>query len=174
MSKMLGAVLLSAVVVGGGLAHTGMVVVDVQEADGPRVVVPVPLALARAGAGLVPDEGRRIEAPGFARLRPHAKRAVDALRGAPDGMLVEVRNGDEHVGVTKEGESLRIRIREGAETRADVVVPLRSAEAVVRAYDREGGHFRTSRLVAALDHAPDGELVEVVDGDERVEIRRLF
>lgn len=174
MGKVLGAMLLSAAVVGGGLLHTGMVVVDVHEADGAHVVVPVPLAVARAGSVFLPDEAERVHAPEFAEARRYADRIVDGLRGSGDGTLVEVRDGDEHVTVTKEGHSLLVRVREGTDKTVDVVVPLRSVEAVVEAYDEEGGYFRTSDLLAALSHAPDGELVDVADGGDRVEIRRLF
>ena len=174
MGKVLGAMLLSAAVVGGGVLHTGMVVVDVHEDDGAHVVVPVPLAVARAGSVFLPDEAERVHAPEFAEFRPHADRIIDALGDSGDGTLVKVRDGDERVTVTKEGRSLRVRVREGAGQRADVVVPLRSLEAVVQAYDSESGSFRTADLVAALSHAPDGELVDVADGGDRVEIRRLF
>lgn len=174
MGKLFGAALLSAAVVGGAAIDTGVVVIDIHAADGPHIVVPVPLVLARAGLAFAPDEARRIEAREFAPYLPYAERILDALREAPDGTLVEVVDGDDYVNVAKKGDAIHIRALEGRETAADVVVPLRSAEAVVRAYDVEGKYFRTSRLVAALRFAPRGDLVDVRDGDDRVRIRRLF
>lgn len=174
MGKVLGAALLSIALVGGAAAHGGIVVVDVQEADGPRIVVPAPLALVRAGLVFAPDEVKRIEAREFAAYLPHAERAVSELRSAPEGPLVRAADGDDLVTVTKEGTALRIRAREGDGAAVDVVVPLGSAEAAVRAYDTEGGYFRTSELVAALGATPSGDLIDVVDGDQRVRVRRVF
>lgn len=179
MGKVAGAALLSAVLVGGVVAHTGVLLVDVQGETGPRVWVPVPVVLARGGLLVGPEKARRIEAPGLERYLAHAGRVVDALRESPDGLLlVEVRDGDQHVTVRKEGDALRVRSLEGGRhgDRRDVeaLVPLRSVEAVVRAYDAEEGHFRTGKLVGALSAAPRGDLVRVHDGESRVRIRRLF
>lgn len=174
MGKLFGAALLSAVLVGGVAMHTGVVLVDVQDADGPRLVMPVPLLMARTGLVFAPDEVKRIQARDFAEYVPHAKRIVAELREAPDGTLVEVVDGDDHVTVAKEGDVLHVRALEGEETAADVYVPLASAEAAVRAYSVEGRYFRTSDLVAALGAAPRGDLIAVVDGEDRIRIRRLF
>lgn len=174
MAKLTAAALLSALLVGGAAVHDGVLVVDVREADGSRVVVPVPLAVAGAGLSLAPEGARRVEAPRFGDYLPHAERALGALRGAPDGRLVRIVDGDERVVVSKEGRTLRVRAREGERSTVDVVVPLRSAEAAIRAYDEETGAFRVSRLLAALEAAPRGPMVHVTDGRERIRIRRLF
>lgn len=174
MGKVAGAALLSAALVAGAVAHAGVVVIDVQEADGSRVVVPVPLAVARAGVALAPEEVKRLDAPGFAPYPGDVDRAAEALIGAPDGTLVRVLDGDQRVTVTKEGDLVHVRVIEGEETAADVLVPLRSVEAAVRAYDARERHFRTSGLLAALRTAPRGDLVDVLEGEERIRIRRLF
>lgn len=174
MSKLFGAAALSAVLVGGVVVHSGVMLVDVQEANGPRLVIPVPLAAAHAGLLFAPHEARRIPAPDVADYLPHADRAVEALREASDGLLLEVTDRGEHVTIVKEGDLLRVRVVERGDVTAEVTVPLRSIEAVVRAYDVERGTFRTSKLVQALGAAPHGEIVHVVDGGDRVRISRLF
>lgn len=172
--KLFGAAALSAVLVAGVMVHSGVMLVDVQEADGAHLVIPVPLAIARAGLAFAPNEAKYIHAPRVAEYLPHADRAVDALRDAPDGLLLEVEDGDAHVTIVKEGDVLRVRAIDGPGSSAEMTIPLRSAEAALRAYDRERGHFRTSKLVSALGAAPHGEIVNVVDGEDRVRIRRLF
>lgn len=174
MGKLFGAAALSAVLVGGVVVHSGVMLIDVQEADGPRLVIPVPLAAAHAGLVFAPREAKYIHAPDVAEYLPDADRAIAALREADDGLLLEVADRGEHVTIVKEGELLRIRVLEGDDGVAEVNVPLASVEAAVRAYDPERGVFRTSRLVSALGAAPHGEIVNVVDGEDRVRIRRLF
>lgn len=174
MGKLFGAALLSAVLVGGAAMHTGVVVVDVQEADGAHLVVPVPLMMARAGLAFAPDDLKRVKATEFAAYADDAERIVAELRRSPDGTLVEVIDEGDHVSVTKEGDLLHVRALEGDETAVHVIVPLASAEAAVRAYREDGGYFRTSELVAAVGAAPRGDLISVVDGGDRVRIRRLF
>lgn len=174
MKKLGTAVLLSAVLLVGFVAYHGVLLVDVQPADGPRIVAPVPLALARVGLVFVPDDVQRIEARPFRHYLPHVDRIVSQLRAAPDARLVEVvGGGGERVTVTKEGDALRLRALQGGDT-VQVLVPFASAEAVVRAYDADAGHFRTSGLVAALRSAPRTELVRVAEGRQRVRIRRIF
>lgn len=174
MGKLAGAALLSALLVGAVVVHHGVLTVDVDAADGSGVWVPVPVVLARGGLFFAPDEARRIEAPRAAKYLPYAGRVLEALRGAADGVLVEVIDGDRLVTVTREGDLLRVRVVEGDRSDVEVIVPLESGEDVVRAYDAEGRYFETSALVGALSAAPRGELVRVDDGESRVRIRRLF
>lgn len=169
---LLGGVLLSAALVAGAAAHTGVMVIDVDQVDGPRIVAPVPLGLVQLGLALAPEEAQRIEASGLECHLPDLRRTVRALRDAPDGSLVEVAEDQPGVTVTKEGDALRLAARDEAAVFA--TVPLAWLEAAVAAYDEEGGYFRTSRLVAALDAGPRGDLLRVVDGEDRVRVRRLF
>lgn len=174
MGKLAGAALLSSLLVGGVVVHQGVLTVDVDAADGSGVWVPVPVVLARGGLFFAPEEARRIEAPRAAEYLPYAGRVVEALRTAPDGVLVEVIDRDQLVRVSKEGDLLRVRAVEGDRSDIEVLVPLASGEDVVRAYDAEGRYFDTSALVGALSAAPRGELVRVDDGGSRVRIRRVF
>lgn len=174
MGKVAGALLLSAALVVGYVVDSGVWLVDVQEEDGPRLVVPVPVAAARTGLFFLPDDLVRLPAPDFAEHLPSVERAVEALRDAPDGVLLEVIDGDQYLRVTLEGAALRVRVIDGEATDVELLVPLESAEAFVRAYDAEAGSFRTSALIGALRKAPRGELARVSDGGDRIRIRRLF
>lgn len=99
------------------------------------------------------------------------RRTIDELRDAPDGSLVEVEDHD-HVVVTKEGEALRVAA--GGDVAVLATVPLAWLDAVVAAYDEEGGFFRTAQLVAALGAGPRGDLLRVAGGEDRIRVRRLF
>lgn len=174
MKKFFGAAALSAVLVAGWIAWSGVMVVDVREADGDRIVVPVPLAFVRPALAFAPDDVKRLEVRDAARYMPYARRVVDALKDAPDGLLVEVVDGEEHVRIWKEGDALRVRVTQGDETDVAAVLPLGSAEKVLRAYDAGGSYFRTAGLLSALRAAPRGELVNVTEGGDRIRIRRVF
>lgn len=169
--KLAAVAIVPALLLGGAVANTSVLVVDVQTPDSPNLVIPVPLPLARAGLAFAPDEARRVEVPELAVHLPAAKRAVASLREAPDGVLVEFHDRDEHVRITKEDDLLRVHVIDGPRTEVDVSFPLAAAEEALRAYDIEGRSFDTSDLVAALGTAPGGELVHVLDGDDEVSIR---
>ena len=47
----------------GVCLSSSCVVVDVRPADGPRIIVPVPLVFARAALAFAPDEATYIEIP---------------------------------------------------------------------------------------------------------------
>lgn len=174
MKKVFGAAALSAVLVAAWIAWSGVMVVDVHEADGGRIVVPVPLAFARPALAFAPDEAKRIEVREVEPYLPYARKIVDELRDAPDGLLLELVDGDEHVRIWKEGQTLRVRVVEGEERAVAATIPLASAEKALRAYDAGGHYFRTSGLLSALSAAPRGELVSVTDGGDRIRIRRVF
>ena len=76
------------VTLGAVVAGTGVMVVDVKDSDGTRIVVPVPFDLARQALRQARD-GRI--APGD---------VVAALRHARLTRLVEVHDGGEHVTIT--------------------------------------------------------------------------
>ncbi len=171
--KLAAIAVLPALLLGGAAVNTSVLMVDVDTADGPHIVLPVPLPLARAGLAFAPDEARRVEVPELAEHLPHARRVVETLRDAPDAVIVDVEDGEEHVSVVKEGDVLRVRVVDGERTTADVRLPLGSADAVLRAYDVETRSFETSELVAALGAAPGGDLVRVLDGADEVSVRIL-
>lgn len=163
--------LLPALLIGGAVVNTSVLMVAVDAAEAPNLVLPVPLPLARAGLAFAPDDARRLEVPELAEHLPHVWRIVGALRDSPDGVLAEIEDRRDHVRVSKEDGYLRVRAREGERSTADVRLPLGSADAALRAYDVETRSFETSELVAALGTAPGGELVRVLDGEDEVTVR---
>lgn len=169
--KLAAVAVVPALLLGGAVVNTSVLVVDVQTPDGPHLVLPVPMPLARAGLTFAPDAAKRVEVPELAEHLPEAKKAVAALRQAPDGVFVEVHDGDEHVRISGEDDILRVHVVDGSRTTVDVRFPLAAAEAALDAYDVEHGSFDTSDLVAALGSAPGGDLVHVLDGEDEVSIR---
>lgn len=171
MNKLAVAVLVPALLVGGVAASTSVVLVDVDAADAPHMVVPVPVPVARAALAFAPDEAQWVDAPELAEHLPTVEKAVAALGEAPDGVLVEVEDGEDRVLISKEGDLLRVRAGDGPGTKVDVNVPIASASAALQAYDRGRRSFRVGGLLAALGTVPGGELVHVLDGRDEVEIR---
>lgn len=157
--------------VGGVVMNSSIMLVDVTD-DDTRIVVPVPLSLAQIAVAFAPSEAKYVQVPDeVRRIWPYVDRFVEEIRDIPDVMLVEVVDGNDHVQIFKEGDVLKILVDEGGKEHVEVNVPLASLAAMVDAYDADGGYFRTSRLVGALRAAPSGDLVRVVDGNEKVHIR---
>lgn len=153
-----------------GLALTAdYAVVDVREGGpaGTRIFVPVPLLLARVAMAFAPAEARYVRVPEIAPYLDDVRRAVDDLRAADDGILVEVEDGDDHVLVQKAGHDLRIDVVGGRREEVRVTVPLASLADVLDAYDGEG--FATRDLVKIVGGI-HGDLVHVRDGDDQVRI----
>lgn len=171
MNKLALLVLVPTLLVGGAVVNTSVLVVDVDAGDAPHLVVPVPLPVARAALALAPDQARWVQSPDLAGHLPRLERIVGALGESPDGVFVEVEDGDERVKISKDDGVLRVRASDGPETTVDVDVPVRLADAVLRAYDRDRRSFRSSGLLAALGTVPDGDFVRVLDGEDEVEIR---
>lgn len=171
MGKLAAAILLPTFLVGGAVMNASVMLVDVHDSDGTHIVVPVPLSLAQAALTFAPDDVKRIEAPEVAEYLPYAEGILEELRKAPDGLLIEVEERDEHVRIAKEGDVLRVHVTEGDDSNVDLSLPLSSMQAMLRSYDAERRSFRASDLVSALKSAPDGQLVHVLDGGDEVKIR---
>jgi hypothetical protein len=143
----------------GLLLSADYAVVDVREGGpgGMRIIVPVPLALARVALSFAPPEARYIQVPEIAEYLPYAERLVEELRGAGDGLLVSVEDRDQTVRIRKVGDMLEVHVVDGDEL-IDVTVPLDAVLDMVRAYDGRG--FDTRDLLRAVGRA-DGDLVHV-------------
>jgi len=155
--------------VGGAVMNASVLVVHVDSED-VSLTIPVPLALAQVAMAFVPAEAKRVEVPEFAEYAPYLERIVTAIQNSPDGLFVQVDDGDDHVRVAKEGGLLKILVNDADDEQVTVSLPLASLSRVLDAYDAEEGVFRTSRLVGALRAAPSGELVHVLDSDDEVRI----
>lgn len=154
------------------VASLGVVVVDVREGgpDGSRIVVPVPLVFAQAALAIAP-----IAAPEHALRLPHeaaehmglAREVLEALAQAPDGELVRVEERDEQVLISKQGDTLKVRVS-GKREDVSVNVPLRLALDALPGAD---GRIRTAALAGALGSVRFTDLVEVRDGNDHVRVR---
>lgn len=168
MLKTAGIILLSIpVLLVGLLLSSSCVVVDVKQADGPRLIVPVPLFVARAALTFAPEEATHVELPELAEYSDLAERILEELRDAPDGILVEVSDDDEHVLIEKVGDDLEIDV----DTRDEVVsvtVPFDMALEILESYD--GEELETSRVLTALSSVPRRNLVHVRTEDEEVKV----
>ena len=167
-----GAVLASVpVALGAVVAGTGLVVVDVKDADGTRIVVPVPLLLAETAARFAPTRNATAAVDReLARARPYlpvAEEVLAAIAEGPDGELVRVDDRDEHVRIRKIGDVLEVRVDSPREAVA-VNVPFALARQALR--QARDGHIAPGDVVAALRHARLTRLADVRDGGEHVTI----
>jgi hypothetical protein len=152
------------------VAGTGVVVVDVKEADGTRIVVPVPLLLAETAAHLVPAHATRQAMKNMEEARrylPVAEEVMAAIAEAPDAELVSVDDGDEHVRIHKVGDEIQIRVT-GRREKVSVNVPIDLVQKTLR--EVHHGKMYPEDFVGLLRQARMTDLVDVVDGDDHVKI----
>jgi hypothetical protein len=151
------------------VASLGVMVVDVREGDGSRIVVPVPLVLAQAAVAVapafVPEKEMRVPEEALEHIGL-AREVLEALADAPDCELVRVESRDEQVVIAKEGRSLRVRVS-GRRENVNVNVPLHLA---LEALPDERGHIRGAALAGALAGLRFTDLVDVQDGKDHVRI----
>lgn len=151
----------------GVVAGTGVVVVDVKD-DGHRIVVPMPLLLARGAAAFVPADKVHLDTPDLREHLALAGKLADALREVPDAELVRVDDRDEHVSIAKSGDMLTVKV-DSHDERVRVQVPIAMLTDVLRSCD--GKRVDLGGLVGALGHARFTDLV-LVEGrnGERVKV----
>jgi len=171
LTKIAALTLLPVALVGGVVANSSVMIVEV-DADDVHIIVPVPLSLAQVAVAFAPDDAKYIDIDEAGRYMPYLGRMIEELRNVPENvMLVEVIDGDDHVQLFLEDDNLRVRVEERNDTQINVRIPLASVAAMVNAYDPDTNKLRTSRLVGALRAAPSGDLVHVIDRDEEVRVR---
>jgi hypothetical protein len=120
-------------VAGAAVSSEGFIHVKVHEkrADGTHLTLIIPAAIVPATLGFVPREHLRDAADNIREYLPVIDAAIPALEDTPDGILVEVRDPNDHVVVTKSGGSIVVDVND----REDVVhvsVPLRAAHSAIR------------------------------------------
>jgi hypothetical protein len=118
---------------GAYVAHEGAVRVAVDEykPGGTHLHLILPAVVVPLGLSVVPENKLR-EAAGQARKWLPALRAASAeLARLPDVELVEVRDADEHVSVTKRGTLLVIDVQSPRE-KVYVSFPLKTLDQVCR------------------------------------------
>ena len=126
-------VLGTALVAGAAVSSEGFIHVKVHEKqpNGENVNLFVPAALATAALHFVPN--RDLRAHDSAKLRscmPIIDAAIPALYESPDGVLVEVRDSQDHVLVRKIGGSIVVDVNDSEDV-VHVSVPLRAAQSAI-------------------------------------------
>jgi hypothetical protein len=156
---------------GAVVAGTGVMVVDVEEADGTRIVVPVPLLLAETAARFAPTQQAEAavhrQLSRARRYLPAAEEVLAAVAESPDFELVRVDDGEEHVRVRKVGDVLQVRVESPRET-VNVNVPFDLARQALR--QARSGRVSAGDLVAALRRARLTRIADVRDGGDHVTI----
>ncbi len=119
--------LASTVALTGYIVQDGFVHVSVDEAskDGTHLHLVVPAQLATIAAHFAPPkhfEGHQRE---LRALLPALKLSALELAKLPDSVLVEVRDGDQHVLVSKAGDGLSVE-EDSPQEHVKVWVPLRA------------------------------------------------
>jgi hypothetical protein len=117
----------------------GNIEVDVRGEDGDNFSLTVPASLVRAALTFAPTvHGEQIDTA-MAEVRPHwplVRAACAQLAQLPDGVLVEVKEGDGgHVVVAKQDGDLVVRVQDGG-GRVRVRVPASALEDAVDAVGR--------------------------------------
>jgi len=165
------ALALSAVLVVAAATQPSVLVVDVTLEDGPRLVAPVPYAVARAGLALAPRDVRQLEIPELADYMDDLREVLDVLQDTPDETFVEIEGPDQHVVISKRDGALRVMAVDRDRARVDLTLPLGFLASAHDAYDRETGLLHTGALVRALRSSPRGSLLHLVDGGTEVHVR---
>jgi len=150
------------------VAALGVAVVDVKDGGpgGHHLIVPVPLLLVQGAAAFAPREWARVELGEAAAYVPLAREVLAALGEAPDGELVRVEEPGQLVLVSKSGDLLQVRVRDGDDD-VSVNVPLRLA---LRALPAHGRAVSAADVAAALAGARFTDLVEVREGRDHVRV----
>jgi hypothetical protein len=151
----------------GVTAGTGLAWVEVRDArEGVSLSFPVPLLAAEAALAAAPRPP--VADPELVRLATAVLGILRELRRAPDGELVRVRERDESVTIRKDGDLIRVHVREPDEE-VRVAVPFEAAERLLE--DARDGRLELRGTLRALRAGPATELVHVRTEDEEVRIR---
>jgi hypothetical protein len=165
-----------AVIVGSGAAVAESDLwlhVKVDEAEGAKVMVNLPINLVEKAIGMIPDEEWN---HGRVMLDGHTEWSVadlrelwNEVRATKDMTFVTVEDHDENVRVWKEGNYFRVKVteRHGEENEVNVQIPATVVDALLSGDDE---HLNFSAAVEALVAEGEGELVTVNDSNDRVRV----
>jgi hypothetical protein len=111
----------------GYIVQDGFVHVSVDESakDGTHLHLVVPAQLASIAAHFAPPNHLQGHQRELRELLPALKLSALELAKLPDSVLVEVRDGDEHVLVSKAGDGVSVE-KDSTEEHVKVWVPLRA------------------------------------------------
>jgi hypothetical protein len=101
--------------------------VDEKQAKGTHLNLVVPAGIVPIAIPFIPRHDLAQGSSDMREFLPIIDAAIPALRDCPDGVLVEVRDGGDHVVVAKSGGSLVIDVTDPDDD-VHVSVPLRAAQ----------------------------------------------
>lgn len=146
--------------------------VTVDENDGAKVTVNLPLALAEKALPMLPlHEGMRwLHHNGrqgrFGMALEDVRELWSEVRDSPDMTFLTVENDGEKVRVWKEKNFVYVEVRDDAgEEKVDVRVPLAVVDALLA-----GDEIDFTAAIQALAEHGGGDLVSVQDRDDRVRV----
>lgn len=125
-----------------GFVHVG---VDESAPDGTHLHLIVPAVLAPLAAEVIPERHLREVREQAAQYLPMVRAAIYELSKLPDSTLVEVKDGHDHVLVTKAGGGLKVEV-ESPEEHVNVWVPLRAAYDTVSSLESRFGSEDEKRI----------------------------
>jgi hypothetical protein len=125
-------VLGTVMVAGAALSSEGFIAVKVHEkrSDGTHLSLIVPAALVPATLHFVPKNDLKDAGRELRPYLPVVDAAIPALQDCPDGVLVEVKDPQEHVLIQKIGGSVVIDVNDHGDM-VHVSVPLRAAQSSI-------------------------------------------
>ena len=147
--------------------------VRVDETDGAKVKVNVPVSMVEKAIAMVPEEhlrhGRIHLDECCEDLSPAELRELwQEIKDSPDMTFVTVEEDDESVRVWKEAGYLKVHVLENDRNeRVDVQVPLGVVDALLSG---EGDELNIEAAIRALVEQGSGELVTVSGDDETVRV----
>ena len=147
--------------------------VRVDESDGAKVKVNVPISMVEKAIAMVPDEHFRDGKLHFDEWGDHMDTAQlrelwQEIKDSPDMTFVTVEEDDEFVRVWKEAGYLKVNVAEHDKNeKVDVQVPLAVVDALLSG---EGDELNIEAAIRALVDEGEGELVTVTGDDEQVRV----
>lgn len=117
---------------GAALSSEGFIYVNVQEKQpgGTHLHLLVPAAIVPAALHFVPQRNFDKSSCDLRKALPIIDAAIPALNDSPDGVLVEVREPEEHVLVAKQGGSIVVDVNDH-DDKVHVSVPLIAAQSAI-------------------------------------------
>ncbi len=140
--------------------------VRVDEADGAKVRVNLPATMVDVALEIADEKGLEKE---HLQLGPDSEVSLDQMRrlwqemrDAGDAEFVNVRDGDEHVRVFREGDRVLVHVDEDGPQKVRVEMPASVADALLSS---EGDTLDVRAAVQELVSSGDQELVRVREAD---------
>jgi len=147
--------------------------VRVDETDGAKVKVNVPVSMVEKAIAMVPEEHLREGKIHLSECCEHMSPAElrelwQEIKNSPDMTFVTVEEDDESVRVWKEAGYLKVHVLEQDKNEeVDVQVPLTVVDALLSG---EGDELNIEAAIRALVEEGEGELVTVSGDDETVRV----